>query len=789
MQADGALLFGTARVATLVQAGETARRATLHSANVSGTTLVEARVFVGRESGRVSIVRIDNDAARIVVTSEFGPNTDGELIRSVTLDARGVVRSQATSGVSRCDGARPLFPEHFDLTTASWVPVPGDVPTAPKLAPHAAMTLPPPRRTLRFSSASVDGRSDRADRLAAPRELDDGNDATAYELGSGPWVRGAFVSAHAPRAVEVIAIRIAAPPAPSRLPQALVLIAGPHGRPVARLELSGETRWFALEPAQLGACVSFVVDEPAKGTTPVAIGEITLYSTDDKPDGLTQLAALVANDAPDSEGAARSLEEAGPVGAAAALAALGSSNGVGRRRLLQIVATHPQAVMPAAAHALATLLETAHEGERPLLVRILSSDPAAGTRAAAQLLADRSQAAEARRDALALLARIGGRNPEAVAILLRTAASDDELASEARRAVAEDLRRTPRLADTLLSELEALPTPVADDARGRTRSLVLLCSAAGSALSPDQRVRAVAVLERLRQTALPFELSVHVLSALGHIDPTAATAAASRTLSASNDPALRLHALSALPSPADAGAKMVLASATKDPDSRVRERALARLLATDGANVEMLRLRADDDWPQVRSVAYDGLGRACQAAPTQSSLLRTRVFGKGRELELDSHARSVALTAVSRCPDSSAELLASAISKHQPSEVRERAAQLLAGGGPDVLPTLTRSLDKVYRRGGAELPDTAVALLSAIGRVAAKASGKLDEQTLTLLRDSAADPFFPAIRVAAIDALATGCPMSAHVVFDRADQDLEPAVQRAAMLARRRCDK
>lgn len=771
---------GTSSIAQLTNEGERLAAATLRTVVVDGQPLIEVRASLRRGAGRVTVLRAAATPS-VLLTEPFGADPDGERSRSVMLDARGIWRSQTTPAVTRCDSAQPLFLQRYDLAASSWIGVPGHVPTAARVASRAPAQPAVARHTLRFSSASVEGSIDRADRLAAPRELDDGNDATSYDFGKN--VRGAFVSAIASHPVDTLAIRVAPPPAPSRLPLALVVIAGTPPKPVARLELGAGAgpRWFSLQTAPVGSCVSLVLDDTENSESAIAIGEITLFTSDDRPEGLATLAGRVAADGEDAEGSAHTLEQAGVPGAQAALRALRDAQGPGRRRLLQVVATQGKAVMPAAASQLGTVLETAHADERTIVLKLLGLDAVAGSVEARRILDDHTQAGEAHRDALAILIAIGSANDDAAAQVLDLAESSDELAPDARRALAAQLPTslTPRI----VRELEAL-SDGAPDAAGQARVATLLVLA--GKLPTELRARAVAAITRLASRPQPFEIAVRALSALGRLDAQAATSLASRTLSTSTDPTLRLHALDVLRSPPDAGATMVLTSATKDADARVRQRALTRLVPLLSLSAAVFHERADDEWPQVRQVAYDGLGLACARAPTEATLLNERVFGKKHEA--DPRARAAALVALSRCPQVTADVIASAIAKKQPSEVRERAAQLLGTGGPAVLPLLARALDRAFQN-SSELPDTAVAVLGAIGRVGARAQGRLDDQTLTVLRDSAADPFFPAIRSAALGALAMSCPVGARVVFDRADQDAEPAVQRAAALARARCPR
>jgi hypothetical protein len=295
-------------------------------------------------------------------------------------------------------------------------------------------------------------------------------------------------------------------------------------------------------------------------------------------------------------------------------------------------------------------------------------------------------------------------------------------------------------------------------------------------------------------SALPFEVAVRALSALSHLDPAAAMRASASVLQHSHDATLRWVALAALPNADNPGARLALTSAVRDEDARVRERALDLLLAAqrglDASAQASFVDRSNDPWPEVRRLAYRGLGQRCVQDPQLAATLGDRVFDR-KHADPDDLSRADALSAYAHCSAASLDRLAAAFALVQPSEVHERAAQILADRGLDALPKLARALDHVFDSGaGAKTEPAAIAILTAIGRIGAMHRGDAYARyMLTLLRDSAADPFFPGVRTAAIDALASGCPEGAHVVFDRGDKDPEPAVKRAAELARSRCNR
>ncbi len=776
IEADGRLVLVTsAEVRPLARLGTQAPRSA-HLRAVDDQ-LVEAVSQVG-PGGHTLLLRVTNDPPEVLFDEPTGPNEDGELTRHVEVTREAVRRWQATPAVARCDARPPLFLQRFDVATKTWAPIVGAVPAAPVLVGEAGLSLARPRRALRFSSASSDGHSESADRLGAPRELDDGDEHTAWIIGRGASTRGAFATARAPREVELIGLRVVAPPAPARLPAALVLVGGSPARASYRLPLAGG-RAFRLPTPLKGACVSLVVDD--SGSDELAIGEIELVAADDQAGGLEALAQAVASDGADAEGSAHSLQSAGLPGADAALGAIAAASATGRVRLLHVVAAHARALGESQLRALGVLLETAHGEERPVLVEIFASQGRAGLTAAARLLSDPSQSNEARADAIAILARLAPADAEAAALLFDRLGYGDR--ALALRALQQAAARATSVALDAARRLQGATTIRAD-------LVAVFSSATPTALRPSDREALTEALSALGPVdKLPFELAARVLAAEQILGAPGLLAAAGQVLAHSPDPTLRRIAVTSLPRTDDPPSRLLLNSAATDGDAQVRQEALARLVAT-GASPTLKSLllgRTTDPWPQVRCIAYEGLGASCDAEI--AALLERQVFGKGADA--NGKARAAALAGFARCPGGSLEKIASAINAKQPIEVRERAAQLLGElGGATAGPLVTKALDRIFSHGGPELAQSAVPLLRALGRSGARRGDMpLDDDTLTVLRDAAADPFYPAIRIAAIEALSTACPLGAHFVFDRGDKNPEAAVQRASALARRRCGR
>src|SRR5262249_14550062 len=154
------------------------------------------------------------------------------------LDERGPIRFQTAPGVERCDGDPVLFPEAWDASAGRFRAVslapPDGEPLSPTPPPPPAAA--PPLGLFRFVAASSQlGDDGRADRLAPPRELDDGRTESAWTEGMAGSGRGAWVTARA-RAPgqKIVGLRLV--PGPGNRLRRLVLFAGAARY---RLELGG----------------------------------------------------------------------------------------------------------------------------------------------------------------------------------------------------------------------------------------------------------------------------------------------------------------------------------------------------------------------------------------------------------------------------------------------------------------------------------------------------------------------------------------------------------------------
>ncbi|HEX8953578.1 MAG TPA: HEAT repeat domain-containing protein, partial [Polyangia bacterium] len=369
--------------------------------SVEGHTVVHARADVGR--GRAFETVLADAVTLPIYTGPTGPVGDGERAIKLRVDEDGVVLYQTAAGFSRCDGDDLLFPERFDFAGKRFRPVTDEPPAGMKL--RATATAPsglggPSLGLFRFTAASTDSSGDRrADRLAAPRELEDGAPATVWHAGYGATARGAWVTARAQagiprvRALQIIAGKEA--------PKSLALLLGPSSDQQFTVELAPGAQWVTLPELLPTTCVTVAVVEP--GAHDNTLAEVRVFTDVDGPGGLERLAGDVADMKPNADGAAHLLAGRGVEAARVVERVLPTSHGLGRRRLLQVLAAIGS---DESAPVLGKALETAEPADRELLVGALAKMGAAGGKEAIRVYSDESQTAEARADAALVLGQL-----------------------------------------------------------------------------------------------------------------------------------------------------------------------------------------------------------------------------------------------------------------------------------------------------------------------------------------------------------------------------------------------
>ncbi len=726
---------------------------TLAVVTVEDHAVVEAQAALGRGRMAAAVLRLDGGKLETIYSGVIGPSGDGERSERLRVDEAGVVRYQTAPTVQRCDGADMLFPERWDFAGHRFRPVESEVPDARPLGSTRTPPpdlLPEPLGLFHFTAASTSPDADRhADRLGAPRELEDGRADTVWVAGPAGGGRGAWVTARAPSAEHRLrAVRLT-PGAGA--PRALVILVG---RDAFSVTLSGAApQWVPLPALPPTGCLSLIVAEPHGSGADTSLAEVALFTDLDVAGGIEQLVEMVASERSGAAGAEQVLAGRG----ADAVRAIGNrlatglpAAGGGRRRLLGVLAALK---LPDAAPLLGRALETARSDERGVIVDGLALLGAAGASEALRLFRDGAQASEARADAARVLGAVGGEDN--VQALVDGAGAPEPALRVAILHALEAAHLTAPIA-------RALAEPaVACDARSG-----ILARALGKLAGAEAGGTLAALWSRCRASA-DFPLKLRLVRA-------AADAAAMAILSEAahdSEPVLRQIAVE--------GRASLAPAALDDADPSVRRAALGALDPAQSAPVE--KVLAADRWPLVRRAAAEALGRRCGES-AKTGLTVALAHDPAEEVRRES------LVSLGRCGPVPLALLAGTLkSGAQPVAVRELAAALVAKQGEaGAGPLLADTVDEVLSDPAADerSASLAVACLRALGRL-----HDGSRRVLEALGAASNEPLSPAVRAAAMDAIGQLCPDGAGEALRRGWQDPDAMVKRAAKQALDKCHR
>ena len=654
-----------------------------------------------------------------VYAGPVGPvGRDGEYSIVIEATPQGLLRYQRVPGLQRCDGEDRLFSERYQ-GSAGWQPAPeltvptlGDAPVLTATTPvtggagAAPGNLGAPIGVYRFVGASAQVGVQRADLLAAPRELEDGKPATAWRVPAD--ARGAFVTARADGAGHSVhALRIV-PAAASQgaLPRQLALLL--DGKQRLTIDLSPAARdsaaqWVQLPTPIATSCLSLVITVPAPGGQPAALGKVAIYSeldADTSDAGLRRLAERAAStDFASGEAALRTLRafverersrEPKTAGRATALlkaidAVLPSAQGTGRRRLQEtlrsLVGGPP---WPELAETLVHAIVLAEPAERPALWSALGQLGAGSEAGLLQLAGEVKLGTAGRAEALQRLGALA--TPGALQALLQMATAEPTPQRELQRSVIGGLGAAlhcrPEGDPLLTAALAALPGPsraapgeLAAGKSGPPRGgTALLVEALGLALtdcSPAVRSRLSHELLGLwpalgaaapdgtpsagKLEQADFVLRYRILQSLERLDsPTEESAQLLfRVLAGEAEPILRQAAARAAVT-GHASAEQVtkaVGQALADADPGVRlavlsavgERHLATVLP---ATEQALR---SDRWPLVRRAAVDSRAAQCPAVPPVGQTSPRVAALRQAVSDADEQVQRLALAGLGRC--------------------------------------------------------------------------------------------------------------------------------------------
>ncbi|HEX4458816.1 MAG TPA: hypothetical protein VIA18_12655 [Polyangia bacterium] len=776
LERDGALVVdgsdGREWARVMLPDARRIERAQLRFATVEDHVVVHVKAEIGRGQADEAVVA---GGGKTLFLGRTGPVGDGDRLERLRVDEAGIVRYQTSPGFVRCDGEDELFPERWDFASGRFRAVTVEPPAGKPL--RSATVAPdgikgPPLGLFRFVAASTDDTGERrADRLAAPHELEDGAPATLWHAGNGATARGAWATARAQAGAQKIhALEIIGG---ATAPRTLTLILGPEQR--FTVDVATGARWVTLPDTAPTACLSIVVNEPnAKDNT---LGEVAIYTDIDGPAGLQQLVEQVAGDKPEADGAAHLLMTRGHDAAAKVAELLPLAHGPGKRRLLQVLAAIAD---PTTATALGTALETAGANERPLVIEALAKLGDAGVAPAARIFADESQTGEARADAATVLGLAGGATAFA-ALTAGAGHGDGGVRAASMQALTRRFGSNPAAVFAALGKVAGHD----DDATGDL-ARVIGRAAAQSTARDDAAAALIAAWSATAPTH--FAARLRLLRALGDLGHAAALPTVSEAAHDA-DPILRATAVSAA-ARLDGGAAIAKA-AVADADPGVRKAAVMALGGRPEGVAESEAALGNDAWPMVRHAAADALGAACAASrgPASPALARA-LAGDGKELhgaDRSEEVRRAALFALGRCAAPLPLLTTTLDERQQPVSVRELAAALVARrGGPVAAKALASALDDTLGdpAGDEQSMGLAIACTHALAR-----TGDTSRPVLEALGEAANEPASAPLRAAAMETIGLLCPDGAAVALDKGAKDPDGNVNRAARRARERCHK
>ncbi len=510
-----------------------------------------------------------------------GPSDDGERAVFLRVDGSGIVQWQTARSVARCDAESRLYVRKWDFSAGGFVaadpPLPDGRELVADLVRPSSSPWPTAAAPFRFdgSSASVDA-EERADRLAAPVELEDGDRHTAWRPGQ----RRAWVVAHASTATPVTAVEI------DGLTRPLTLALEVDGA-IFRAALVTRRAHFSLPALPPAHCVALLFDGMSPGW---AVGEIRIETVPEDPKAVVERVRT---------GALGSVQDAAQIEA------------LGLAALSELAHALPRATSDGSARALVELLGKLPSPATPALVAALSNPHVPAEEAAAKALATRSDALEplvalledpvalpsVRARAAQLLGRLGAR---------------DALVQVAGQG-------TPALRAAIRDALAANPEGRSEAARALTMAVgddwSRLADLARVAAANDPAAVTPAIERLFARPDASWEAKLALVALAGR----AADQAVIRSALADAEPVLRRAAIVALAGLPTATRTPLVAHAAVDPDPGVRHDALLALDEESPA-ADALRISAlDDRWPLVRAAAATALSRHC--TPTGTSAL------------------------------------------------------------------------------------------------------------------------------------------------------------------------
>lgn len=735
---------------------------------------------------------------------------DIEQNEDVAVGPQGLLKFQGRPGVERCDGAPAyLFLQKYDWSQRRFRTVAGNLPrvdpkaprvTATRTAPAHASADPPTvyRRVVASSQANAASAAD----LTAPRELLDGDTATAWREGAPGDGRGEFITIRsAMPETAVAAVKIVPGDASSgaafgrsnRLRE-IALLLGSRAvwvdfpkDPAKDGASFAEPFWITFDPPILAQCVSVIVNRVYPGPDgDTAIAELAVLTTDELAEGgpYPALAARVAQGGSGAPSAARTLAQGGNPAARALLDELGkpkrsAAEALRLRRALAMTGEPVAVPQVVAGLAVPGISRPDREG----FIRALTTIGSAAVTPLREVIANERGSIPAR---VAAASALGAMDHEsATAALLAVADVSDR---QVRRAVGAALA-TPARIWPLLEVAEAHGEPGVHEVVWRAIGQI-----AGRLPEGDAHSRVSASISaRLAAATAPvgpadYRLRSRQLEAAAQIDDAAALEAVAFALGQLGDSpeadAIRRVAITALGANPHPRATALLIAAATDSDPGVRRRVAVALGERDAASphgdAPLAALLGTDRWPATRRAAAGALTRRCQRSSPAQALYAAV------DRDPDEGVAVTALVALVGCraPGIEARLLAIAQDRARPAAVRARACVSV---GQLADPANAGEAARVFERVRSEMLGGAADALPVAAACATGLGGFEDEATLDALLRAAADAAFPEVQAAAAAALGRRCAPPARAVLSELRGSPQRQVSLAARAAFRRC--
>ncbi len=781
---------------------------TARAHTVDGLRLFALEVERGQALGRalwVAKVTIGpNLALSELATLPLGPQgPDAEYLTAASLDASGLWRWQERGELRACDGtALRLLSERWDPRSQRFVAAAPPLPAATGRETELVASQEPPAKraaadVFRARWATSQQGLTRADELARPTELDDGDPRTVWRSASGWDGRGEALifrgnlAAGAARRLRVAAgdqssaaaLRASARPAK-------LVIASARQRYLVTLPDPAANRGGAevvvALPEPIPECLTVFIAEVHPGASTaasLAIGELAVETGyEDLAGGTSALAAEVARGGKEGAHAETILAERGAAAAQALAAELAAARDLApRRRLVRALAkvAAPQSEAP-----ITGALREGWLDEPDLEVALLALERIGAAAALVEIAASPQARATARHGAVAALAK--RRDPR----LLELAGVGDH---ELRRALisalaqhsAQDLWQAGARASSASAQGDlwraAVRAAVRQGGAAQTQLVAELEPRLSSIGDHERRYRLVTGLAELaartQDARLLARLHAH-LQELARAQPEPAAAlrqALAETLARHLGDAVTSE-LVTLAGDADPAVRLALARGLAAPEPQgLSVEAAARL------DLALGRVLGEDGWPELRRAAATALAARCKRPGPASAL--ERALDGDREVEV----RQESLLALVTCatPGIAARLVR-LWNGREPLALRARAVSLaVVLADPALAPELARSLRSW--RSEAFSDEHALHLGARAAEALGRLGGPSAAPALLAALEDLAYPELVAAAANGLGLLGAACPAEAAARLSELSRSSERAIALAARRALPRC--